>query len=333
MIREFLRDKASWLCMFVLLSGLLLLIVYVDTTIPFDSILYVLLLFWLLFIAFLIFRYHRETRYYRGLKDWEKSLDASTLPEPDRPYEYIIHDSLQEQVNFLNKTSTDRRESLEREKDELLSWIHEVKTPLTAMQLIIERIEDAALKQQLTYEWLRVHMLLDTQIHQKRITFIENDLFIEKIDLHAVISQEIRTLRSWCMQKGIGFELDLEEEVVLSDTKWLTFILRQLLSNAVKYSENSDIHIGSEKINGHVRISIQDQGIGIDAKDLPRIFDQGFTSTIQHDKAATGMGLYLTKKAAKPLRIKVDVSSQLGKGTCFTLTFPKRNDMVGMTGV
>ncbi|SDC44210.1 two-component system, OmpR family, bacitracin resistance sensor histidine kinase BceS [Terribacillus halophilus] len=333
MIGQFLRDKVSWIGMFVLLSLLLLLVAYVDTTIPFNSILYILLLFWLLLVVFLFIRYHRETRYYRGLKDWEKSLDASTLPEPDRTYEYIIHDSLQEQVNFLNKTSTDRQESLEREKDELLSWIHEVKTPLTAMQLIIERIEDAALKQQLTYEWLRVHMLLDTQIHQKRITFIENDLFIEKIDLHAVISQEIRTLRSWCMQKGIGFDLDLEEDVVLSDTKWLTFILRQLLSNAVKYSENSDIHIGSEKINGHVRISIQDQGIGIDAKDLPRIFDQGFTSTIQHDKAATGMGLYLTKKAAKPLRIKVDVSSHLGKGTCFTLTFPKRNDMVGMTGV
>ncbi|MFP7171708.1 sensor histidine kinase [Terribacillus sp. 7520-G] len=333
MIREFLRDKASWLGMFVLLSGLLVLIAYVDTTIPFDSILYILLLFWLLLIVFLFFRYHRETRYYRGLRDWEKSLDASTLPEPDRPYEYIVHESLHEQVNFLNRTAADRQESLEREKDELLSWIHEVKTPLTAMQLILERVEDAALKQQLTYEWLRVHMLLDTQIHQKRITFIENDLFIEKIDLHAVISQEIRTLRSWCMQKGIGFDLDLEEEVVLSDTKWLTFIMRQLLSNAVKYSENSDISISSEKVDGHVRIRIEDRGIGIDAKDLPRIFDRGFTSTIQHDKAATGMGLYLTKKAAKPLRIEIDAVSDLGKGTCFTLTFPKRNEMVGMMGV
>ncbi|WP_366248286.1 sensor histidine kinase [Terribacillus aidingensis] len=333
MIRKYLRDKASWIGMFFLLSCLLLLVAYVDTTIPFDSILYVLLLFWLLLVVFFFFRYHRETRFYRSLNDWEKSLDASTLPEPDRPYEYIVHESLQEQVNFLNRTSSDRRESLEREKDELLSWIHEVKTPLTAMQLIIERIEDDTLKQQLTYEWLRVHMLLDTQIHQKRITFIENDLYIEEIELHTVISQEIRSLRSWCMQKGIGFEMDLQTEVVLSDTKWLTFILRQLLSNAVKYSENSDIHISSEKIDGHVQIRIQDHGIGIDAKDLPRIFDQGFTSTIQHNKAATGMGLYLTKKAAIPLKIKVDVNSELGKGTCFTLTFPKRNDMVGMTGV
>lgn len=333
MIRKYLRDKASWIGMFVLLSGLLLLVAYVDTTIPFDSIFYVLLLFWLLLAVFLFFRYHRETRYYRGLNDWEKSLDASTLPEPDRPYEYIVHESLQEQVNFLNRTSSDRRESLEREKDELLSWIHEVKTPLTAMQLIIERIEDDVLKQQLTYEWLRVHMLLDTQIHQKRITFIENDLYIEEIELQTVISQEIRNLRSWCMQKGIGFDLDLQTEVVLSDTKWLTFILRQLLSNAVKYSENSDIYISSANIDGHVQIRIQDNGIGIDVKDLPRIFDQGFTSTIQHNKAATGMGLYLTKKAAIPLKIKVDVASEPGKGTCFTLTFPKRNDMVGMTGV
>jgi two-component system, OmpR family, bacitracin resistance sensor histidine kinase BceS len=333
MIRSYLRDKASWIGMFVLLSCLLLLVAYVDSTIPFASILYLLMLFWLLLLIFLFLRYHRETRFYRGIKDWEKSLDASTLPEPNRPYEYIVHESLQEQVRFLNRTSADRREALEQEKDELLSWIHEVKTPLTAMQLIMERIEDMTLKQQLTYEWLRVHMLLDTQIHQKRITFIENDLFIEEIQLPNVISQEVRSLRSWCMQKGVGFEIDLKETMVLSDTKWFTFILRQLLSNAVKYSENSDIHIMSEKRDGHIRIHIQDNGIGIDAKDMPRIFERGFTSTVQHDKAATGMGLYLTKKAAKPLRINIDVASEIGKGTCFTLTFPKRNEMVGMTSV
>ena len=73
--------------------------------------------------------------------------------------------------------------TLEQEKDELLSWIHEVKTPLTAMHLMIDRLDDETMKTHLTYEWLRIHLLLDQQLHQKRIPFIENDLYIENIDL------------------------------------------------------------------------------------------------------------------------------------------------------
>ncbi|MDT1800526.1 hypothetical protein QK887_26075, partial [Salmonella enterica subsp. enterica serovar Oslo] len=81
---------------------------------------------------------------------------------------------------------------MQGEKDELLSWIHEVKTPLTTMQLMIERMEDETLKAQLQYEWLRIYLLLDQQLHQKRIPFIQNDLLIEVSALEPIIFQEIR---------------------------------------------------------------------------------------------------------------------------------------------
>ena len=97
--------------------------------------------------------------------------------------------------------------------------------------------------------------------------------------------------------KGIGFDVSLQAAEVLSDAKWLGFIIRQLLTNAVKYSSASDIHIESDLVADHVRLIIRDAGRGIDPKDMPRIFDKGFTSTTSHqDSAATGMGLYLTKK-------------------------------------
>ena len=84
--------------------------------------------------------------------------------------------------------------TLEQEKDELLSWIHEVKTPLTAMHLMIDRMDDEKLKSHLTYEWLRIHLLLDQQLHQKRIPFIENDLYIENIRFeNLIIFDEIKT--------------------------------------------------------------------------------------------------------------------------------------------
>ena len=101
------------------------------------------------------------------------------------------------------------------------------------------------------------------------------------------------------MQKGIGFDVDLEITNVLSDAKWLSFIIRQLLTNAIKYSEASDIMITKLSEDDQTKLEIKDSGRGIDPKDLPRIFDKGFTSTTKHqDHAATGMGLYLAKKGS-----------------------------------
>jgi two-component system, OmpR family, bacitracin resistance sensor histidine kinase BceS len=202
------------------------------------------------------------------------------------------------------------------------------------MHLIIERVEEEKIKSQLSYEWLRIHMLLDQQLHQKRIPFMENDLYIEHVELEPLIFKEIKALQSWCMQKGIGFDIELEVSSVLSDAKWLSFIIRQILTNAVKYSESSDIVIKSSMQKGHVQLEIRDFGRGIDPKDLPRIFDKGFTSTTAHqDQAATGMGLYLAKKAAEPLLIDIDVQSQLHEGTTFTITFPEKNEFVRITGM
>ncbi|KHE66928.1 ATP-binding protein, partial [Halobacillus sp. BBL2006] len=171
-------------------------------------------------------------------------------------------------------------------------------------------------------------------LHQKRMPFIENDLYVEQTDLEDLIFSEIKTLQSWCVQKGIGFDLDLEAASVLSDAKWLAFIVRQLLTNAVKYSETSDIHLHSFESEGRTVLIIKDEGRGIDAKDLPRIFNKGFTSTTQHqDHAATGMGLYLTKKIAQSLHIHIEVHSTLNEGTTFTLTFPKMNEFETIRGV
>ncbi len=202
----------------------------------------------------------------------------------------MIEQKIINQTNQLKQVASQDRLALEQEKDEILSWIHEVKTPLTAMHLMIDRLNDERMKAQLTYEWLRIHLLLDQQLHQKRIPFMENDLYIEHIALEPLIFKEIKALQSWCMKKGIGFEVQLEASEVLSDAKWLAFIIRQLLTNAVKYSDSSDIIIKSYLQNDQSIMEVKDFGRGIDPKDLPRIFEKGFTSTTVHqDNAATGM--------------------------------------------
>ena len=329
MIGKFLNERKSWIGLFIAFEILLLFMANLDPNLSITSIGYFVFLSTVIFVLFLIIRYNRETKFYQSIDEQSDDFDTSDMQHPTSPFEKMVAQRLSQQYDQLRKIETENRIQLEEEKDELLSWIHEVKTPLSAMHLIIDRLEDRNLKAQLDYEWLRIHLLLDQQLHQKRMSVIESDLYMEEVELEPLIHEEVRALRSWCMYKKIGFDIELEEKSVLSDAKWLSFIIRQLLSNAVKYSENADIVIHTRRVNDKVTLSIQDDGQGIESKDLPRIFDKGFTSTSAHQNhAATGMGLYLAKQATDALHITVDVISSPEKGSTFNLIFPKKNDMV-----
>lgn len=334
MIRKYIIERRSWIMLFMLQQLLIIFVAFIDSAIPLQSILYLVFLSMILFTIFLVFRYNKETRFYKSLEERDDNLDLTSIASSESPFEAIIENSMTNHIELLKKSASLNLMNLEQEKDDLLSWIHEVKTPLTAMHLMIDRIEDETMKTHLTYEWLRIHLLLDQQLHQRRIPFIENDLYIEETDIETIIFDEIKTLKSWCIQKGIGFDINLETAEVLSDAKWLAFILRQLLTNAVKYSQASDITISSYQRAEQTILEVKDGGRGIDPRDLPRIFDKGFTSTTMHqDHAATGMGLYLAKKAAKSLLIQIHVTSVIGIGTTVTLTFPQKNEFVRITSV
>ncbi|WP_423410170.1 sensor histidine kinase [Heyndrickxia sp. MSNUG] len=334
MFNTYLKERRSWIFLFLVLQGLIVFITYIDSAISIRPILYYIFLSTIIFTIFLAIRFLKETKFYYALKERADDLDITSIAEAVSPFVEIVAESFNLHIQRLKKLADASEIKLEQEKDDLLSWIHEVKTPLTALSLMIDRMENPSLKKDMTYEWLRIHLLLDQQLHQKRIPYMENDLYIEKIDLEGLIFSEIKTLQSWCIQKGVGFEVELEIEDVLTDAKWCAFILRQLLTNAVKYSDASDIIVRSFQVNDQTILQIEDSGRGIDPRDFHRIFDKGFTSTaFHHDNAATGMGLYLAKKAAKALMIQISVESVLGNGTTFILTFPKTNEFVRITGM
>ncbi|TCK98039.1 OmpR family two-component system bacitracin resistance sensor histidine kinase BceS [Natranaerovirga hydrolytica] len=335
MIKKFLMERISWIILIVLLPLLALILAYLDPALSIDSIFYYVFLSLVISFLFVFIRYFKETSFYKELALRDSTTDITSLPEPNSSFESFIYKQITSSIEQLEKDASTNRLLLEQEKDDLLSWIHEVKTPLTALKLIIDRSEDHQLKSDLMHEWLRIHYLLDQQLHQKRIPFIENDLFIEKVELESLLYSEIHTLRSWCLKKGIGFDVELNSTHVLTDGKWLSFILRQLLTNAVKYSEEgSEITIQSVDKVGQTILTVADNGRGIDPRDVSRIFDKGFTSTSKYqDQHATGMGLYLAKKAAIPLGIRISIQSILGKGTTVTLTFSKENQFLQIQGV
>ncbi|GAE94784.1 two-component sensor histidine kinase BceS [Gracilibacillus boraciitolerans JCM 21714] len=335
MIRKFLIERISWVSLIVLLQLLALILAYLDSSLSIDSMFYYVFLSLVISSLFVVIRYFKETSFFKELDLRDSTTDITSLPEPNSPFESFIYNEITSLIEQLEKDSSTNRLLLEQEKDEMLSWIHEVKTPLTALKLIIDRTEDHQLKSELMHEWLRIYYLLDQQLHKKRIPFIENDLFIENVELESILYSEIHMLRSWCLKKGIGFDVELSSTHVLTDVKWLSFILRQILTNAVKYSEEgSEITIQSAVQKGQTILNVTDNGRGIDPpRDVPRIFDKGFTSINKHqDQHATGMGLYLAKKAAIPLGIHISVWSTVGRGTTFTLTFSKENRFLQIQG-
>ena len=292
------------------------------------------------FVLFFIWRYFQETKYIRAVVSSltnEKDLDfiLEAFPEGDSSFEKTLSNKVEELVLVAKEELNELKVGYLEENDQTLAWIHEVKTPLTSMKLMIDSLDDRNAQTKLEVEWLRIHLLLDQQLHNTRLSTIEKDYLIDEVDIHKILHMEIKELQAWCIQKNIGFDIENQVVKAMSDQKWLAFIVRQVISNAVKYSySNSEIHIQT-KINetGHVILSIRDYGKGISQADLPRIFEKAFTGQNgRQTNASTGMGLYLAKNVAEQLGIHISVTSTLGEGSAFSLQFPLKNEIVKILG-
>lgn len=333
----FLRERLAWIGFFVFLILILNVLFSLDVGLVGVSIWYLNIIMLVTFALFLLWRYIREVG---QLRDFLGNVD-SRLDEPhtrslalspfQNAYYRKIEDVFYEKDAELNHTKV----QLQEYSDELLAWVHEVKAPLTTINLMLEHIEDLALRRKLETEWLRLHLLVDQQLHQTRLASIEKDNYLTEIELRTVVYKEIRAMQAWCLEKDIGFDVAELNEIVLTDTKWIAFIVRQLLSNAIKYSpKNSEIFIFTEvDTSSATLLHIKDNGIGIRKEDLPRIFQKSYTGTAGRESAqSTGMGLYLAQKIAHKIGVHISVQSVAGEGSIFTLRFPLQNEYTKLTG-
>lgn len=195
--------------MFLLQQAVLLFAAYIDPSIPFFSVLYFVYLSLLVFLVFLLFRYRKETAYYKSLREWDANLDMSYLKAPDSPFESIVEESIEGQTEQLRKSSLDLQAASEHEKDDLMSWIHEVKTPLTAMHLMIERLDEQPLKAPLLYEWLRIHHLLDQQLHQNDCPLLKMIYYSREFSSDRSFSKKLKICNLGVYKKGSGLTFSL----------------------------------------------------------------------------------------------------------------------------
>ncbi|MCM3758586.1 sensor histidine kinase [Sporosarcina aquimarina] len=334
MIRAYIADRKSWIALFVgsLLVTDLLLVLDKGLAISSVSIGYLNLLLLTIFVLFFIWRYRKETAYLQALNqlvhelqdDWQEGLPTSVFHQ-----DQILTEMLQQIDGAYRNRMSRLREFVYAEQNDTAAWVHEVKAPLTAMKLIIDANRQEPLFRKIDAEWLRVHLLIDQQLYISRLPSLEADYVVEETDVVRWATEEVRQLMPWCLEKNIAVEIEGEKVEVVTDQKWCRFILRQLLTNAVKYSPAGGTVTLQAKSDetGNVSLTVTDEGPGIPAHEMPRIFDRGFTGNagrIQH--AATGLGLYLAKQTAGKIGVQLFGQSDGSSGTKMVMTFSTEND-------
>ena len=266
------------------------------------------------FIRFYI-DYHRRWIIFKNIElEFENFPEASTLLEED--YQKMVRTLGRINNNHLTDWHKERQESL----DYYTTWVHQIKTPIAVMRMTLQG-EDTEEHRELLAELFRIEQYVDMVLSYMRLGSPQTDFIFQEYDLDAIIRQAIHKYAPLFVRCRIRLVYEPVEMTVLTDEKWLLFILEQLLSNAVKYTREGTvtISVSPEKV-----LSVTDTGIGIAPEDLPRIFEKGFTGYHgRSDKKATGLGLYLCKQTADKLGICISVRSKVGKGSTFSLDLRK----------
>ncbi len=236
----------------------------------------------------------------------------------DIDYQNII-ESLREEINEL-QTKEDLR--YQDTVDYYTTWVHQIKTPIASMRLTLQN-EDSDIARQILDDLFRIEQYVDMVMTFLRIGSDSTDYVFKEYSLDEIVKGCVKKFASQFIRKKIKLQYDPLNIKVLTDEKWLAFIIEQLLSNAVKYTPSGGkITIDLEMPK---TLCIRDTGIGIAPEDLPRIFEKGYTGyNGRSDKKASGLGLYLCKSICDNLGYSITVNSSLESGTVIRIDLNKK---------
>ncbi len=195
-------------------------------------------------------------------------------------------------------------------------WVHQIKTPITSMRLSLEK-EDSVLFRKLSSDLFQIEQYVDMVMAFLRLDSDDSDYVFKEHDIDEIIRQSVTRFAPEFIARKISLEYSPVNIKAVTDDKWFSFVLEQLLSNALKYTREGSIKIYSK---GARTLCIEDSGIGIAADDLPRVFEKGYTGyNGRQDKRASGIGLYLCKRICDRLGAKISISSEVDRGTVVSI--------------
>lgn len=286
----------------------------------------------ILFVYFigLIIEFNNKKEYYNklllNLKELEqKYLITEVIEKPDFIEGKIFYEALQEVDKSMCENVNKYKYIQEEYKEYIELWIHEIKIPIATSKLIIENNKNQITKN-IDEEINKIDDYIEQALFYARSNMIEKDYMIRKTNLKDIINSVIKKNKSQLISKKIKIEIKDIDEYVYTDSKWINFILNQIIINSIKYSklDNPTIKIASRKLKENVILYIRDNGIGVKKGEITRVFEKGFTGTNGRiiGKKSTGLGLYLCKKMCDKLNIGIEFNSVEGIETEVKIIFP-----------
>ena len=288
---------------------------------PLGAVAYPALVSLVLWLVFALLRFGKAERKHRTLSALTAAITEDMLPEEttldDADYRRII--ALLQEARREQETADARKYGDMVEYYTL--WAHQIKTPIAAMRLTLQN-EDTPLSRRLTAELGRVERYVEMVLAYVRLGSDSTDYILREYDLDPILRGAVKKFSGEFIDRRLALDLRPANARVLTDEKWLSFVLEQLISNALKYTPAGKISIYME---GESTLCIADTGIGIAPEDLPRIFDRGFTGyNGREDKQASGLGLYLCRRVCRNLGHGISVQSRPGQGTTVLLDLSRK---------
>ena len=332
-LTNFIKQNYIWILMIVTMSCIHLLYMYLigarKQDVVYAAVLDAILLLITVLVGF--FRYSSKVK---ALSNALKRPveEQAQLPEATDDVEMLYQRLLENQSIARSESESSAAIRQSQMRDYYSMWVHQIKTPISAMKLLLE-VEREELGQlicddeQSQYllsdnmdsfedELFRIEEYVGMALQYQRVSSTENDFVLEKVSVDGVIRDTIKKYAKIMIRRHIGINYSGTGQEVYTDGKWLAFMLEQILSNAIKYTPQGFVTIETAEEKDRFFVTIKDTGIGIKAEDLPRVFEKGYTGYNGHaDKKATGIGLYLCRQMADKLGHTIRMESEIGKGT------------------
>ncbi len=338
LIKDYLYDRRGILLLFFLSLGVFFLVAALERREELFYLGYSALLAAFMWACFGVADYLRYRGLRRKLLDAEANLEqasevlaskgdpAGEVLPVDRPgrlerhYERLIDALCRDRARILAEEETERSQR----NDYYLMWAHQIKTPIAAMKLLLEGKKDFLMSQEL----FQVEQYVEMVLYYLRLESMSSDMLLQEYSLDKLVKDAVKKFSILFINSGLGLEMeDFGEKKILTDEKWLGFVLEQILANSLKYTLRGKIAVYLSREEAETLV-IEDTGIGIRPEDLPRIFERGFTGyNGRLDQKATGIGLYLVKRVLDHLNTPIRVESRVGVGTKVSLSLGRRQSL------
>lgn len=333
-IVDYLKDKSLYLAVNLMTFIIVATLMYfsnVSTVVIFMT----WCIWFLPLLIYIIIEYIKYKKYFDNIENVLKSLDKKYLlpeviEEPNSIIGEEINDILKEISRDMHEHVKYYRNMQEEYREYIEMWVHEIKTPIASSKLLIENNYND-LTRKIDIQIDRIENFVEQVLYYSRSDEVGKDYIIKKVELLPLVKNVIRKNQRDFISKRIRLQLGELNEVVYSDSKWIEFILNQILINSIKYSKGKDdkIQIESKEISNTVVLTIEDEGVGIIERDLDRVFEKGFTGENGRKFGkSTGIGLYLCKKLCNKLGLGLEIQSKVNVGTKISIIFPKAENLI-----